>query len=103
MGHEKEGEANEFEFSKYPRGGEQFENSSRIQFVISLRTVPEWGMKRKGRPTSSSSVRVHVRSSPFFGGRGGSSSFRVRVRVAGNCTVTQQVRQACMTQGGNNS
>ena len=56
--------------SKYPRGGgtvrEQFENSSGIQFVISLRTVPEWGMKRKGRATSSSSVRVDVRSRPIF-------------------------------------
>ena len=52
--------------SKYPRGGgEQFENRSRIQFVISSRTVPEWGMERTGGATSS-------------------SSFRVRVRVAGN-------------------
>ena len=57
-------------------------------------------MKRKGGATSSSSVRVHVRSSPIFWEGGGSSSFRIRVRVAGNCTVTQQVRQACMTQGG---
>ena len=38
--------------SKYSRGGgtvrEQFENSSRVQFVISSRTVPEWGMNMKG-------------------------------------------------------
>ena len=55
MGHEKEGEGIEFEFSSDSR---------------SLESI-------------------------FFGERGGgSSSFRVRVRVAGNCTVTQQVRQA---------
>ena len=57
MGHEKEGEGIEFEFSSSSRSFESI----------------------------------------FWGG-GGTSSFRVRVRVAGNCTVTQQVRQACRTQ-----
>ena len=54
-------------------------------------------MKRKGKASSSSSRSL---KSIFLGRAGGSSSFRVRVGVAGNCTVTQQVKQACMTQGG---
>ena len=31
-----------------PTVREQFENSSRVQFVISSRTIPEWGMNKKG-------------------------------------------------------
>ena len=62
MGHEQEGGGPrvrvQFEFTLLGfiflrRGGggtvrEQFENSSRVQFVMSSRTVPEWSMKKKG-------------------------------------------------------
>ena len=80
MGHGKEGGGNEFEFSSssrplgvlfFGRGGLQFISSSRsgagvtvcrIQLAVSLKANPEWGTKRKGGATSSSSVRVHARS-----------------------------------------
>ena len=60
--------------SKYSRGGEQFVNSSRVQFVISSRTVPEWGMNMKGEGLEfefSSSSRC---LGSFFLRRGGNSS-----------------------------
>ena len=54
---------------------EQFENSSRVQFVISSRTVPEWGMNKKGEGLEfefSSSSRCL--GSFFFKEGGGNSS-----------------------------
>ena len=66
--------------SKYLRGGgtvrEQFENSSRIQFVINLKTVPEWHMKRKGKASSSSSVQFEIAfARVHFLGEGGGLHF----------------------------
>ena len=87
MGHEQEGGGPrvrvQFEFTLlgfifFKEGGgtvrEQFENSFRVQFVISSRTVPEWGMNKKGEGLEfefSSSSRC---LGSFFLRRGGNSS-----------------------------
>ena len=53
-------------------------------------------MERKGGATSSSSVRVHVRSGPIFSkeGGGGRVHFEFAFVSQVTCTGTQQVRQA---------